>query len=128
MATDLGGGRYRYVVPAGVTDAGTTAITATADTAAFMAEGYGRVEQRGGALTRPPSACSGARQFAEPVRGRVVERASAPGRARRREPPRGGRRARAGRDPVVLRVRARTGDGRTVSQRREYRVCAGGER
>ena len=47
-ATDLGGGRYRYTIPAGATDAGTTAITATADTPAFIAEGYavGRAARR----------------------------------------------------------------------------------
>ncbi len=130
-ATDLGGGRFRHVVPAGVTDAGTTAITATADTAAFLAEGYARVEQRwrraDGAAVRLLRRAAVRRAAA---RTRSSRRASAPepcassgaaswwstraGRARR------GRAAGAG---------ARTGDGRTVSQRREYRrLRAGGER
>jgi aminopeptidase YwaD len=125
MATDLGGGRYRYTVPAGETDAGETAITATADTPAFIAEGYAVVEQRGGVLLRRPAPCDAARWFVEPVSGRVVDASVSAGRVRVIA----GRvvavdaRA-AGRDPVVLRVRARTDDGDTVLQSREYRVCA----
>ena len=42
--------RYGYTIPAGETDAGATAITATADTPAFIAEGYASVEQYGGVL------------------------------------------------------------------------------
>ncbi len=124
-ASDLGGGRYRYTVPAGETDAGTTAITATVSTAAFVAEGYARVEQRGGVLKRPPTSCSNARRFAEAVRGRAIEAQVSGGRVHVV----GDRlvvvdaRA-AGREPVVLHVRARTSDGRTVAQSREYRVCA----
>ena len=124
-ATDLGGGRYRYMIPAGETDEGETAITVTADTPAFIAEGYAVVEQRGGVLMRRPAPCDDARWFVEPVRGHVVEASVSAGRVHVIA----GRvvvvdaRA-AGRDPVVLRVRARTGDGRSVVQSREYRVCA----
>ena len=124
-ATDLGGGQYRYTIPAGETDAGETAITATADTPAFIAEGYAKVEQRGGVLLRRPAPCDGARWFVEPVRGHVVDARVSAGRVHAIA----GRvvvvdaRA-AGRDPVTLRVRSRTGDGRTVLQSREYRVCA----
>ena len=124
-ATDLGGGRYRYTIPAGETDAGRTAITATADTPAFIAEGYAEIEQRGGVLLRRPAPCDEARWFVEPVDGHVVEASVSAGRVHVIA----GRvvvvdaRA-AGRDPVVLRVRARTGDGRNVVQSREYRVCA----
>jgi aminopeptidase YwaD len=124
-ATDLGGGRYRYTIPAGATDAGTTAITATSDTPAFIAEGYARVEQSGGVLKRRPAPCSNARQFAEPVAGRDVEASVSAGRVRVVAGRTVAVDARAaGRNPVVLRVRARTSDGRTVAQSREYRVCA----
>jgi predicted secreted protein len=124
-ATDLGGGRYRYTAPAGATDAGATAITATADTPAFMAEGYAFIELHGGPLKRRPAPCDHARWFVEPVGGRVLDATVSAGRVRVL----GDRvvvvdaRA-AGRDPVVLRVRARTGDGRIAAQSREYRVCA----
>jgi aminopeptidase YwaD len=125
VARELGGGRYRYTVPAGATDAGPTAITVTADTPAFMAEGYAFVEQRGGVLERTPVPCSDRRWFLEPVRGRVVDASVSAGRVRVIA----GRwlavdaRA-AGRDPVVLRVQAHAGDGRHSVQSREYRVCA----
>jgi hypothetical protein len=121
VATELGGGRYRYTVPAGETDAGATAITATADTPAFIAEGYASVEQRGGALLRRPAPCNDARRFVEPVRERVEQATVSAGRVHVLA----GRvvvvdaRA-AGRDPVVLRVRTRSGD----VQSREYRACA----
>ncbi|MBE2317715.1 M28 family peptidase [Solirubrobacter sp. CPCC 204708] len=124
VATELGGGRYRFVVPAGATDAGEARITATADTPAFIAEGYAAVELGGGVLLRRPDACDGARWFVEPVRGHVVEATVSAGKVRVVA----GRlllvdaRA-AGRDPVVLRVRARVG-GRELVQSREYRVCA----
>ena len=87
------------------------------------------IEQRGGVLQRRPAPCDDARWFVEPVRGRVVEASVSAGRAHVIA----GRvvvvdaRA-AGRDPVVLRVRARTADGGTVLQSREYRVCAGERR
>lgn len=124
-ATELGGGRYRATIPAGVTDAGRTAITVTADTPAFIAEGYAFVSQHGSVLTRRPEPCDDARWFAEPVRGHVVDASVSAGQVRvvanrlllvdARA---------AGRDPVVLRVRARRSDGRIVTQSREYRVCA----
>ena len=120
-ATELGGGRYRYTIPAGATDAGTTAITATADTPAFIAEGYASVEQRGGVLARRPAPCEDARWFIEPTTEHVVEASVSAGRVHVIA----GRvvvvdaRA-AGRDPVVLRVRDRRG----AVQSREYRVCA----
>ena len=120
-ATELGGGRYRYTIPAGATDAGTTAITATADTPAFIAEGYASVEQRGGLLARRPAPCEDARWFIEPTTEHVVEASVSAGRVHVIA----GRvvvvdaRA-AGRDPVVLRVRDRRG----AVQSREYRVCA----
>ncbi|MDA0184011.1 M28 family peptidase [Solirubrobacter phytolaccae] len=125
-ATELGGGRYRYSIPAGVTDEGRTAITVTADTPAFIAEGYAFVEQRGGGvLTRRPDTCSGARWFLEPVRGRGVQATVSAGSAYVLADRLVVVDARAaGRDPVVLRVKARTSDGRTVVQSREYRVCA----
>ncbi|MDA0172575.1 M28 family peptidase [Solirubrobacter taibaiensis] len=120
-ATELGGGRYRYTIPAGATDAGTTAITATADAPAFIAEGYASVEQRGGVLARRPAPCDDARWFIEPTTERVAEATVSAGRVHVIA----GRvvvvdaRA-AGRDPVVLRVRDRKG----AVQSREYRVCA----
>lgn len=125
VATEVGGGRYRYTIPAGETDAGVLSITATADTAAFMAEGYASVRLSGGVLLRGPVPCDGARWFVEPVRGRVLDATVSAGRAHVVA----GRvvvvDARvAGRAPVVLRVRARMADGRVVAQSREYRVCA----
>jgi hypothetical protein len=125
LATDLGGGRYRYTIPAGETDAGTTAITATADTPAFIAEGYASVEQRGGVLLRSPAPCDDARWFLEPVLGHVLDATVSAGRVQVIAGHVVAVDARAaGRAPVVLRVRARTGDGRVVVQSREYRVCA----
>jgi hypothetical protein len=123
-ATEIGGGRYRYTIPAGTTDEGTTAITATADTPAFIAEGYTSVKQRAGVLENRPTPCTDTRKFAEPVTGRDIKARVNAGRvrvtaARITVDARG-----AGRNPVVMTVRARAKDGRVVTQSREFRVCA----
>ena len=65
-AADLGDGRYRYTIPAGLTDAGTTRVTAVVDEPAFMTEGYATVDQTGGGMiaSQPqpqPQPCSAER-------------------------------------------------------------------
>ena len=68
-ATDLGDGRYRYTIPAGLTDADLTRITATVDVPAYIAEGYATVDQtRGGLLATRPEPCTSQRVFQVPVR------------------------------------------------------------
>jgi aminopeptidase YwaD len=96
FAEEVGGGVYRYKVPAGATEADRTVLTATVNRPEYIAEGYASVDQRaGGLLPSDPSVCAGKRFI------RIALRA-----------PRG-----AGR---ILRVRARTSAGkvRLVTQRR----------
>jgi hypothetical protein len=130
-AQELGGGRYRYVVPAGATEADLTHITATVDQPTAIAEGFARIDQRrGGVLAPAPAACASRRRLVlrvrSPRRGERVRRVRATatrGKARVR-----GRRIvldlrGVPRTTVRVRVVARTSRGRTVRQTRTYRTC-----
>jgi aminopeptidase YwaD len=75
-ATDLGGGRYRWTLPAGSTDAGITELRATTATQAYFANGFAKVDQRAGGLLPSGSSCRSRRLFTLHVRH------SAKGRAR----------------------------------------------
>lgn len=134
FAEEVGGGVYRYRVPAGATEADRTWITATVNRTEYIAEGYARVDQRAGGLLPPDAgACAPAKRFV-----RIALRS-----------PRGAGRilrvrakASAGRVRLITRrrvvfdlrgvtrrsmriwVSARTSSGRLVKQRRTYPVCA----
>jgi predicted secreted protein len=128
-ATELGDGRYRYTVPAGATEADTTNLTATVDQPQYIAQGFGRVDQRAGGVLKPARACLSRRRITVHVPRRfshVRARVSA-GRVRVRGHTirvdlRGVRKR-----TVRLRVTARRGH-RTVRQTRTYRTCTPGPR
>jgi predicted secreted protein len=126
-ATDLGDGRYRYTIPAGLTDADRTRITATVDVPAYIAEGYATVDQtRGGLLATPPEPCTSQRVFQLPVRG-GLNRLTATITAGQ-VTVEGDRMVvdlrRAEQLPATLRVSARASGGAAVRQSRQFRACA----
>jgi len=57
VAEGLGGGRYRFTIPAGATDADLTRIRATTSTTAYLAHGFATVDQRAGGLLPAGAAC-----------------------------------------------------------------------
>lgn len=132
FATEVGGGVYRYTVPAGTTEADVTTLTATVNQTASIAEGYGRVDQRaGGVLGAAGRGCSSRRRFVVRVRaprrgGRVVSvratitrgKVRVASRSRLVVDLRGTRRGTA-----TLRVTVRTSSGRVVREVRRYRTC-----
>ena len=132
FAEEVGGGVYRYKVPAGVTEADRTVLTATVNRPEYIAEGYAAVDQRaGGLLPSDPSACAGKRFIRIALRAprgagrilRVRARTSA-GRVRLATKRRvvfdlkG-----VSRKTVRVKVSARTSSGRLVKQKRTYPVC-----
>jgi aminopeptidase YwaD len=71
-ARDLGGGKYRWTLPAGATDAGITDIRATTSTTSYLANGFAKVDQRAGGLlpsTGAKTACLSRRVITLRVRG-----------------------------------------------------------
>ncbi|MCW2607292.1 MAG: putative cell wall-binding domain, partial [Frankiales bacterium] len=64
-ATPLGGGRYRYTVPAGTTKADTTWLTATVDEQLYQAQGFAKVDQTVRAAA--PAATASSRPVAAPA-------------------------------------------------------------
>lgn len=132
FATEVGGGVYRYTVPAGTTEADLTTLTATVNQATSIAEGYTRVDQRaGGVLGAAGRSCSSRRRFGVRVRaprrgGRVVSvratitrgKVRVASRTRLVVDLRGSRRGTA-----TLRVTVRTAGGRVVREVRRYRTC-----
>ncbi|HEX8647022.1 MAG TPA: M28 family metallopeptidase [Thermoleophilaceae bacterium] len=135
FAEEVGGGVYRYRVPAGATEADRTWITATVNRAEYIAEGYATVDQRAGGLLPPdPESRCKARGFvrialrAPKGTGRILRvRARAkPGKVRlvsRRRVVFDLRRVDVSK-AVRLRVSARTSSGRLLKQRRTYPACA----
>jgi Peptidase family M28/PA domain len=131
-AEEVGNGRYRYTVPAGRTEADRTWITATVDQPFYIGQGFAAVDQTAGGPLARARACVRRRVFRVRVRSRVrgrrvvrVRARTTRGRVRVR-----GRLVRldlrqARRGTVRLTVIVRTTGGRTYSQRRTYRVCAG---
>jgi hypothetical protein len=135
VAEGIGGGRYRFTVPAGATDADLTRIRATTSTTAYLANGFTTVDQRAGGLLPAGTSCrsrrvvtlhvnrrlrSGRRVVALRVtatRGRVRVRRGATRYAIRLDL------RRVGKGTVRLRLVARTRSGRVV-QTRTYRTCA----
>ncbi len=126
-ATDLGDGRYRYTIPAGLTDADRTRITATVDVPAYIAEGYATVDQtRGGLLATRPEPCTSQRVFQVPVRS-GLSRLTATITAG--EVTVEGDRVvidlrHAEQLPATLRLSARTSTGQALRQSRQFRACA----
>ncbi len=134
-AKDLGGGRYRWTLPAGSTDADITRIRATTSTTAYLAHGFASIDQRSGGLVKPASTCRSRRVVNMNVKTRLsrtrkIRRltvfASA-GKVRLRRTASGYkvrldlRRVKKG--TVKVRLVARTNRG-IVRQTRTYRTCA----
>jgi hypothetical protein len=126
-ATDLGDGRYRTTIPAGLTDADLTRVTATVDVPAYIAEGYATLDQtRGGLIASRPQPCTSRQVIEIPIRAGVQRLTAAitAGQAIVR-----GDRVivdlrRAGQTPATLTLGARTSSGEAVRQSRQFRACA----
>ena len=134
FAEEVGGGVYRYRVPAGATEADRTWITATVNRPEYIAEGYAAVDQRaGGVLPPAPDACVTSKRYLR-IALRAPRRAGRILRVRARVKPGRVRLATrrrvvfdlrgVGRTTVRVRVSARTSSGRLIKQRRTYPVCA----
>jgi len=133
FAEEVGGGVYRYKLPAGATEADRTSITATVNRPEFIAEGYAAIDQRAGGILPPAgSPCPKARYIriklhAPKGSGRIirVHARTTAGRIRlvtRRRVVLDLRKAK--KKSARLFVSARTSGGRLVKQRRTYPVCA----
>lgn len=138
-AKDLGGGHYRWTVPAGATDADLTRIRATVNAQDYLAVGQGTIDQRGSGLLAPAAACRSRRviRLHVPRRlsggRRVVALRSRTTRGRLRVLRRTGSRyvlrldlRGVGRGTVTVRLTARTSRGGTIRQTRTYRPCTAG--
>jgi aminopeptidase YwaD len=134
VATDLGGGRYRWTLPAGSTDAGITDIRATTATQAYFANGFARIDQRRGGLLTAGSACRSRRVLDLRVprtlkggkRVRSLRATTSRGKVRVHTGTRGytvrlDLRGSA-KGAVKVTLRARTNRG-TVTQTRTFRTC-----
>ncbi len=123
-ASELGDGTYRYTVPAGVTEADFTNLTATVDQPQYIGQGFKQIDQRAGGPLKAARACKSRRVIVAHVkRGftRVRAKLSA-GKVKVR-----GRTIRLDlrgvrKQTVRLRVTARRGH-RTVRQTRTFRTC-----
>jgi aminopeptidase YwaD len=133
MAEEVGGGVYRYRVPAGATEADRTWITATVNRPEYIAEGYARVDQRAGGLlpSAPDRACLVSGRIRIKLRaprgaGRILRVRARTNAGRIRLATR--RRVvwdlrRAPGQPARLKVSARTASGRLAKQKRTYPAC-----
>lgn len=129
VAEDLGGGRYRWTLPAGATDADITDIRATTSTTAYLANGFARIDQRAGGVlpaTGATSACRSRRVLTLHARRGVtgLRATTSRGKVRVR-----GRTVRldlrgVARGDVTVRLTGRSAAGRTVRQTRVFRTCA----
>ncbi|MFL5846278.1 MAG: M28 family peptidase [Solirubrobacteraceae bacterium] len=79
-AKDLGGGQYRYTIPAGATDAFTTRLRATVNDPTYLANGFARVDQRKGGLLKAGTVCRKARVVRLPVASEGLTGLTARGR------------------------------------------------
>jgi hypothetical protein len=131
-ASDLGDGRYRYVVPAGATEADRTLLTVRIDRPQYLGEGFAHVDQRAGGILRPaPYTCAPTRSVAlavrSPRRGVLLRRVRASA-TRGQASVRGSVVRVSGlgtsRDAFTVRVFARTRGGSLVRQKRTYPPCA----
>jgi hypothetical protein len=131
-AKDLGGGRYRYVVPAGATEADRTLLTVRIDRPQYLGEGFAHVDQRAGGILRPrPHVCAPARSVALPVRSlrrggslRRVRASSTRGQVSVRGSVVRVSGLGTSRDAFTVRVFARTRSGSLLRQKRTYQPCA----
>ncbi len=134
-AKGLGGGRYRWTLPAGSTDADITRLRATTSTTAYLAHGFAEIDQRAGGLVKPATTCRSRRVITMHVKTRLsrtrkVRRLTvftSAGKLRLRRTRAGYsvrldlRRVKKG--TVRVRLVARTNRG-IVRQSRTYRTCA----
>lgn len=135
VAEKLGGGRYRFTVPAGATDAGLTRIRATTSAQTYLADGFATVDQtRGGVLPAGP-ACRSRRvvvlHVPRTLRGRRVLGLRVSASRGRVRVTKGATRytvrldlRKLGKGSVRLRLTAATARGHVV-QTRTYRTCTG---
>lgn len=136
-AQSLGGGRYRWTLPAGVTDAGVTRIRATTSTSTYLAHGFATIDQTTGGLLPGGESCRSRRIVELHVSRRLgrtwrvtrLRVTTTHGTVRLRRAARGYtvrldlRRVTKG--TVRVRLDARTTRGRLV-QTRLYRTCGPG--
>jgi len=135
VAEAVGGGRYRFTIPAGATDADLTRIRATTSTTEYLANGFATVDQRAGGLLAAGTSCRSRRvltlHVARRLRGgrRVVGLSVTTTRGRVRVR-RGATRyairldlRAVAKGTVRVRLVARTRAGRVV-QTRTYHTCA----
>jgi hypothetical protein len=129
-ATEVGGGRYRWTLPAGATDADVTRLRATVSADTYLANGFAFVDQRkGGVIAGRPRTCRNRRVIKLRIRRRIARvraRADAGNltvrHTRRRFRVRVDLRG-VGEGPVTVRVRGRTKRGRVLRQTRILRTC-----
>jgi hypothetical protein len=131
-ATDLGGGRYRWTLPAGTTDADLTRLRARVQDPGFISVAFGTVDQRHGGPLAAGSTCRSRRVVTLRLRApkgtriRTVGVTTTKGRAHvsqgRTQIRLDLRGARKG--TVTVRVRARLSTGRLLRQTRTFRTCA----
>lgn len=141
FATEMGGGKYRWILPAGVTDADVTRLRATVSNDNYIATGFTKIDQRAGGLLPPVSAArtcrskrvlvmhvhrslaGGVRVLRPRVRvnaGRVSVRRGARWWVLRLDL-RG-----VPKKAIVVRIRATTTGGKTLRQKRTFQTCVPG--
>ena len=128
-ARELGGGRYRWDLPAGATEPDLTHLTATVDTPTYAAQGFGAVDQRATTGALGQARCVSRRAFTIRLRvprgTRSFKVTSTAGKLRLLKGRRQVRIDLRGTPPQTVRVTvtARTRGGRTVRDSRRYRTC-----
>jgi hypothetical protein len=138
-AKDLGGGRYRWTLPAGTTDADLTRLRATVNAPDYLAVAQGTIDQRDSGLLPPAAVCRSRRviRLHVPRRlsggRRVVSLRHRTSAGKLRIVGRGPRRYTLRLDlrgvrkgAVTVRLTARTSRGGTIRQTRTYRPCTAG--
>jgi len=151
IATELGGGRYRWTLPAGSSRADVTELKATVSEDSYLGVGFGRIDQRTGAAGGGAGAGGGSGTggaggsgscrsrrvvtFSVKLRARLgtairVKATTSRGKVRVLRTKRGGRQVRLdlrGLPKATVRVtlRVRTSRGKLVKVTKTYRSCAG---
>lgn len=135
FAQKLGNGRYRYTLPAGVTDAGITRIRATTSTGPYLANGFATVDQTRGGLVGAGTTCRSRRVIALHVARRIGKRtvtalkvrasngAATVSRSTTRYTVKLDLR-KVTKGTVKVRLTAKTLRGRSIVQTRTYQTCA----
>ncbi len=136
-AQELGGGRYRYELPAGAADADITKLRVQISDTGYLSVGFAKVDQRGGGLLpASKAACSSRRVIRVHVKRRLGKgrrivklrvraaagKAKVVKRSHRQFVVRVDLRGVAKR-PVRVRLTAKTNRGKRLRQTRTFRTC-----